>query len=133
MSSENRLARINELMKRELGLLCEREGIATVAGGLATITSVRVTPDLRQADVSVSVFGSDAARAEVIRLLLHHRKELQSELARRVILKFTPVLRFHEDRAPERADRILHILDELGLPNEAPDKPAADKPTDDEA
>jgi len=74
-----------------------------------------------------------AARAEVIRLLLHHRKELQSELARRVILKFTPVLRFHEDRAPERADRILHILDELGLPNEAPDKPAADKPTDDEA
>lgn len=115
MSSENRLARVNELIKRELGFLCEREGIAAAGGGLATITSVRVSPDLRTADVAVSVFGSDAARTEVMRRLHQRRKDLQSALARSVTLKHTPVLRFHDDRVPEQADRVLHILDELGL------------------
>ena len=114
MSSENRLARINELLKRELGSLCEREGIA-VAGALTTITGVRVSPDLRHADVSVSVMGDDAARQEAMRLFASHRKRLQKEIAQAVTLRYTPVLRFHEDRTAAKADRLMHILEELDI------------------
>lgn len=122
MSGDNRMTRVNELFKRELGLLCEEKGIATVAGGFATITAVRVTPDLKQADVSVSIFGGKEAREELTRLLVQHRKTLQAELARRVTIKRTPVLRFHDDHTPEQADRVLQILDELGMPPDTPDE-----------
>ncbi len=121
MSGENRMTRVNELIKRELGQLCEEKGIAALGGAFATITSVRVSPDLRQADVSVSVFGDDSARTELMRLLHQQRKTLQAEIGRRVRIKHTPVLRFHDDRTPEQADRVLHILDELDLAPETDD------------
>jgi ribosome-binding factor A len=114
MSGGNRLARVNELLKRELGYLCEREGIST-SGSLVTITAVRVSPDLRYADVSVSVFGDNTAREEAMRTLVQQRKDLQAELARRVTLKYTPVLRFHDDRTAAEADRVMKILDELDV------------------
>lgn len=122
MSGENRMTRINELFKRELGQLCEEKGIATVAGGFATITAVRVTPDLMQADVSVSIFGGQEAHEELMRLLVQHRKVFQAELARRVTIKRTPILRFHDDPTPEQADRVFQILGELGLPSDTPDE-----------
>ena len=117
MSGVNRLARVNELLKRELGYLCEREGISD-SRCLVTITSVRVSPDLRYADVAVSVFGSDEAREEVMRTLVQRRKRLQAEMARRVTLKYTPVLRFHDDRTAADADRVMKILDDLDMEEE---------------
>jgi ribosome-binding factor A len=114
MSGANRLARVNELLKRELGYLCEREGFST-SSSLVTITEVKVSPDLRYADVLVSVFGDDAARQEAMRTLARQRIHLQAELARRVTLKYTPVLRFHDDRTAADADRVMKILDELEI------------------
>jgi ribosome-binding factor A len=117
MSGENRMARVNELLKRELGYLYEREDLA-VPGALTTIVGVKVSPDLRHADVSVSVFGSDEAREEVMRRLVDKRKDLQAELATRVKLKYTPVLRFHDDHTAADADRVMRILDELDVPSD---------------
>jgi ribosome-binding factor A len=57
-----------------------------------------------------------------MRLLLDNRKTLQAELARRVTIKRTPILRFHDDRTPEQADRVLQILDELGMDSSTPDE-----------
>jgi ribosome-binding factor A len=79
MSGANRLARVNELLKRELGYLCEREGFST-SSSLVTITEVKVSPDLRYADVLVSVFGDDAARQEAMRTLARQRIHLQASV-----------------------------------------------------
>ena len=114
MSNAIRLVRVNELVKRELGFLCERDGLAAV-GALVTVTGVKVSPDLRHADVLVSVFGDDNAWRKAMGMLLDNRKRLQQELAANVKLKYTPVLRFHEDRTVAEADRVLRIINELEL------------------
>ena len=43
---------------------------------------------------------------------------MQQELAHRVILKYTPKLRFREDQTAEQADRVLTLLDGLQIPDE---------------
>ena len=40
----------------------------------------------------------------------------QQELSKRVVLKYTPQLRFKLDESIERGDRIMEILDKIELP-----------------
>ena len=47
--------------------------------------------------------------------LRSHRAEFQRHVADRMALKYTPVLDFRRTEAVERGDRVLGILDELGL------------------
>jgi hypothetical protein len=51
----------------------------------------------------------------VLRVLEKHRTEMQALIARRVKMRYTPVLRFILDESMEEASRVLGILDELGL------------------
>ncbi|OGV68453.1 MAG: ribosome-binding factor A [Lentisphaerae bacterium RIFOXYB12_FULL_65_16] len=110
--SLERMRRVNELIRRELGELCERE-IAPNLQGLLTITQIQTAPDLRQAVVYVSVMGDEAQHRHALRLLLKRRAWLQHELNQRVQLKYTPVLTFKLDRAGAQADRVLSILEEI--------------------
>lgn len=123
--SANRMRRVNELLRRELGILCERDIMPRMTA-LVTITEVKTSPDLRHADVFVSVLGDEEQRAEAIRRMYRNRVRFQTELAHRVNLKYTPVLKFRHDRTAENADRVLSILDELDLPEE--DAPETDVP-----
>jgi ribosome-binding factor A len=122
MAVSKRMVRVDELLRRELGALCEKL-VAPHISTLVTITKVECAPDLREATVFVSVLGDHEAQAEAMRLMQSVRRELQQELARRVILKYTPRLRFREDRTAEQADHLLSILDKLHIPDE-PDPPS---------
>jgi ribosome-binding factor A len=50
------------------------------------------------------------------------RAELQHDLAKRVILKYTPQLHFKLDESIERGARVLHILDQLDPPHTSEDE-----------
>lgn len=117
MSGGNRMVRVDELLRRELAILCEQL-VAPHAGALVTVAAVKTAPDLRQATVHVSIMGSEEQRQQAMRLLHACRKEMQHEIGRRVALKYTPRLTFREDHTAERADRVLAILDTLDLPDE---------------
>jgi len=54
-------------------------------------------------------------------LLERKRPLIQAELAKKVILKYTPRLHFKLDETAENADRVMHILNELNLDGEKPD------------
>lgn len=121
---KNRLARVNEIIKRELSQIVTRELVFDVP--LVTISGVDVTPDLKNAHVFLSAIGTDGERAKVLAQLQEHRVLLQSELAKRVIIKYTPHLHFHLDQAIERGTRVLAVMDELGLdigPTASPQPP----------
>ena len=113
-------------MKRELGDLIGREFRFTQ---LVTIQEVDVTPDLKHAHVYVSVMGDDPA--SVMAQLHERRKELQSLLSKRVILKYTPQLHFKIDEAIERGSRIFEILQTLDIPEEKPDAAKAEEENED--
>ena len=124
MSPGKRMMRVNELLRRELALLCE-QFIVPHLDALVTITRVETSPDLRHAKVFVSVLGSTEQRRAAMHLMQENRKHLQAEINRRLTLKYTPRLHFHDDYTAERADHVLGILRELDLPDDdaAPPSP----------
>ena len=80
--------------------------------GFVTVTSVRVTPDLRRAQVLYSVLGDDAAKRATSAALESARPHLRSVLGRQVRLKFLPDLDFEEDDSFDRLQRIDQLLKE---------------------
>ncbi len=121
----NRLARVNELLKRELSELVRRE--ITFTAKLVTIQEVDVTADLKHAHIFVSVIGTVEEQKQALAALHDHRQRFQHELSRRVVIKFTPQLHFRLDIASERGDRVLQLMDQLGLPPEPEPNPEDEK------
>jgi ribosome-binding factor A len=111
---KHRQLRVNEVVKRELSGIIARE--VTFEDALVSIHAVNVTPDLKNAHVYVSVLGPSGARTNVIEQLETHRPAIQAELARRVVLKYTPHLDFHLDDSIKRGARVIEILQELETP-----------------
>lgn len=110
---KHRLLRVNELIKRELSAIITRD--IDFENGLVSVNQVDVTPDLKNAHVFVSVLG--APGAPVIAQLESHRAELQTALARSVILKYTPHLSFHLDDSIERGARVIEIMQQIEQPS----------------
>lgn len=113
---KHRLERVCEVLKRELGIIVLRE--VDFSPVLVTISSVDITPDLKQAHVFVSALGNPGQQRRVLEKLEHARTHLQTEIAKRVTLKHTPHLHFRLDESIERGSRILGIMEELGLEGE---------------
>src|ERR1700739_2901633 len=107
---KHRMLRVNEVIKRELSGILARE--ISFEGALVTINHVDVSSDLKSAHVFVSVLGSEKAETVMTRLE-DHRVAFQSELARRVTMKFTPHLIFHHDESIARGSRIVEILQQI--------------------
>lgn len=124
---KHRLERVNELMRRELGELINRE--VTFQATLVTVQQVDISADLKRAHIYVSVMGSEAQRHEALARLHASRKNLQHLLSKRVVLKFTPHLHFQLDDSIERGNRIINILDEIDIP---PDEPLGQPKSDEQ-
>ena len=112
--SVDRLERVNSLLKRVIaeGMFSVMQG-DTVAPGLITVTGVHCGKDLRDATVSVSVFGDDALKETALQHLKHNAKRFQQLVNREVRMKFTPRLVFKLDLSLEKGDEVLKILADL--------------------
>lgn len=114
MAGSNRIVRVNELLKRELGNLVTLRNIAPSKSVLVSVTEVKTTNDLRHAVVFVSVFGGDDNAAnEVIRRLRQQRIEIQHDISQVITLKYTPVLRFELDERIAAGDRVFELLGDV--------------------
>lgn len=117
-----RLARVNELIKREIGTyLSTRYRSESVRW---TITSVEVSADLRNASVGYSVLGEELHAREAQLFFRKHAGEIRKVVSKQVILKYSPRLQFVRDLGIERGNRVMEILDELdsgNLPNDDPE------------
>ena len=96
--------------------------------GLVTVTGVRVTPDLREGTVFVSVLGSERRRRATLDGLSSAHGILQARINSELNLKRTPHLTFAYDDAVERGVRMTKLIDEL-----AADLPDDDEPADDDS
>ena len=112
---KHRLLRVNELLKRELSTIIQRE--ITFENVLVTVNQVDVTPDLKFAHAYVSILGKEGQNAAMTKLE-ENRAHLQAELAKSVTLKYTPHLVFHLDDSIERGARVFEILQEIEKPPE---------------
>lgn len=114
MGTSARIIRVNEILKRELADLIERENPAGDSSVLVSVIEVRTSPNLRHAVVCISVFGGDeGSDLKVLNNLMKKRKEIQRQMAKHVTLKYTPVLEFKLDHRIEDGDNVLKIIREL--------------------
>ena len=112
-----RLDRVNELLRREIGNVVQKD--YEWHGKLVTISEVDVTQDLKEAKVWTSVLGGDAQ--PVIDQLNRDHGSIQSKVMKRVVLKSTPVLRFHHDSSASRGVDMVNLLDEVEKLPKAPE------------
>jgi len=83
-----------------------------------TVTHVEVSADLRHAKVHVSVMGDDARQNLTLRGLQSAAGFLQSKIADRVEIRYTPRLNFVLDQGVKRSIAVAKILQEV-LPKDS--------------
>ena len=111
----DRLARVNELLKREIADVMEKYGFND-GSHIVSVTKVRLSTNLRQAAVYVSILGSgdpDENYEKALKRLLKLRSVIQENMAKHVTLKYTPVIHFVHDKNIVEGDHILDLLREL--------------------
>ena len=104
--------RVRELLKRELGEVIRREFHVDEAG-LITVNAVDLAGDLKSAVVFISILGNADQQKRGVQLLNEQRIRVQGLVAKSVILKFTPTLKFVVDDSIVRGNRVLQIIEEL--------------------
>jgi ribosome-binding factor A len=104
--------RVRELLKREIGEAVRREFHVNDAG-LISVNDVDVAGDLKSAVVFISILGNPDQQKRGFQLLTEHRTRIQNLVARSIVLKYTPTLKFIMDDSIVRGNRVLQIIEEL--------------------
>jgi ribosome-binding factor A len=84
--------------------------LKTPLPALCTVVRVDMSPDLRSARVHLSMYGERTAQAQSGRLIGRARSFLQSEVGRRVGLRFTPSLTIVPDRSISEIARLGELM-----------------------
>jgi ribosome-binding factor A len=80
--------------------------------GFVSVTRVELTPDLRSANVYVSIFGKDqASQNKTFSAIAHARSRIQSLLAGRLQSRFCPALHLYTDEKFKKALETLQLID----------------------
>ena len=108
----HRLLRVRELLKREIGEAIRRE-LPVQQAGLVTVNDVDVAGDLKTAKVYLGLLGTTEQKKTALDLLQKNRPRIQSLVAKTVVLKYTPKLKFLVDESVDRGSRVLKIIEEL--------------------
>lgn len=120
MPNKIRLQRIADRIRQDLSEMLVREVADPRLSGIS-VTDVKVDRELAFADIFVSAVEGHERSKEVLEGLRSAAGFLRHELAARVDLRVIPVLRFHWDPTPERADHIERLL--ASLRDSAPGEP----------
>ena len=116
--NSHRIERVSELVKRTVSEIVLELNLTDC--GFVTITAAEISPDLKDGRIFLSVIGSAEQKQRALEVLERQHGHIQHELAHRIVLKYTPRLKFVLDETEDRASHIEHLLDELG------DEPAHD-------
>lgn len=108
----HRLLRVRELLKREIGEAIRRE-LPVQQAGLVTVNDVDVSGDLKNAKVYLGLLGNTEQKKIALDMLAKHRLRIQSQVAKTVVMKYTPRLQFLVDESVDRGNRVLRIIEEL--------------------
>ncbi len=86
---------------------------------LVTVTGVDVSPDMRTADVRISVIGDEAQQQVCLKGVRHAHGYLQDRVSDAVTMKFCPVLKFHLDESVKRSVSVSALIAQARAEDEA--------------
>lgn len=97
-----------------------------VGAGMVSITGVDVAGDLQHAKIFVSIYGTEAAKAETMEGLKAAQGYVRRELGQRMKLRRTPEVIFKEDRSFELASNVLNVLNQITADRKASEADLSD-------
>lgn len=103
-----RSERVEKLAKEVLGEALQ--SLKDPRIGFATVTSVKMSPDLRHAKVFISALGTEDERQDTVVAIQHATPHLRSILGSQIRLKHLPILEVLEDQTAQFGERIEELL-----------------------
>lgn len=109
--TSTRQYKVSRLLQKELGQIFQREGKTMFAGRMITVTEVRITQDLGQARIYLSIFPT-ATRDLFEKTVGEHSQHIRHELGMRIRhqLRMVPELQFFLDDSLDYIENIDRLL-----------------------
>ena len=111
-TNSNRMARVNEELKREISNIINYEVKNSNVTGMISVTKVKTSPDLKYARVSVSILNSKNIK-QTLAGLKAASGFIRSKIAEKMNLRITPELVFELDESLVYGEKIDKILQEV--------------------
>lgn len=111
-STSNRMARVNEELKREVSNIINYEVKNSNVTGLISVTKVKTSPDLKYAKISVSIINARNTK-QTLAGLKAASGFIRSRVAEKINLRVTPELVFELDDSMVYGERIDSILNDI--------------------
>jgi len=122
MEEGKRQKQIAGLLNEEMNQIFQRLGLNMLDGGMVSISTVKVTPDLLEARFYLSFFQVRDVESALHRINERHH-EIKKELATRVRhqLRSIPVLKFFRDDTLDHVFKMEELFRKIG--EEKKDRP----------
>lgn len=122
MQEGKRQKQVAGVIQEEMNQIFQRMGLTMVDGGMVSISNVKITPDLLEARIYLSLFQVKDA-VKVIQYFEDRKPEIKRELTARVKhqLRRMPELRFFHDDTLDHVFKIEEIFKKLNDENSKTD------------
>jgi len=114
MKEGKRQKQIGGLIQEEINFIFQRLGLNMIDGGMVSISSVKVTPDLLEARIYLSVFNAPDNKV-VLKKIQDKAWEIKKELAARVKhqLRRIPELKFFPDDTLDHVFKMEELFKQI--------------------
>jgi ribosome-binding factor A len=121
MEEGKRQKQIAGLLNEEMNQIFQKLGLNMIGGGMVSISSVKVTPDLLEARFYLSFYQVGDVPAALQRINEKHH-EIKRELAQRVRhqLRNIPVLKFFQDDTLDHVFRMEELFKKISGDKDKP-------------
>ena len=122
MQEGKRQKQVGSLLNEEINLIFQRLGLNMIDGGMVSISSVKLTPDLLEARIYLSFFQVKDAK-ETLQKIEERAWEIKRELTSRVAkqLRRMPILKFFHDDTLDHVFKMDELLKKIN-PSDDKDK-----------
>jgi ribosome-binding factor A len=114
MEEGKRQKQIAGLLNEEMNIIFQRLGLSMIDGGMVSISSVKVTPDLLEARFYLSFFQVKDTAAALKKIDDRHH-EIKKDLANKVRhqLRSIPVLKFFKDDTLDQVFKMEELFKKI--------------------
>ena len=112
MSLSKRSGQLEKSLKREINNIIYRK-INDPRIKFVTITRIKVSSDLKYADIFVTIFNDEAQQKKALKGLRSATKFIRGELGKDLKLRYVPNIEFKIDEDLEHQYRLLKIITEV--------------------
>lgn len=109
----HRIERVNNLIRREISELLQRQVNDPRLGSFIAVTEVSTSQDLRHAKIFISCLGNKEEKEEILSAIATASGFFRRELARCLRLRRVPELSFIWDDSIERGAHLSYLIDQV--------------------